>query len=283
MTCAIIGLERGSLRNTEHLQGYCEFSTPLRLARLKTLLQSKRIHAECSKGSGEANWRYCSKEGQPIILYGTPSGDRRTLRKSLKSTDGPGQFHETALKIQEDIKQGVPERELWNDNFAFMLRYNFGVRQYLRMQRPNRLRPPVVEAIIGPPGTGKTRYVHDFAYIFYNNAEAGTYDPDLWSWGGSGPWFDGYSGQRVALFDDYRGSIPLESFLKALDRYDNLQPIKGGFVWFSPVYIFITSNDDVVSWYPDGSPGSIAALQRRIRVSYLTEPLVFGRLNTLLN
>lgn len=164
-----------------------------------------------------------------------------------------------------------------------MLRYFQGVRQFLRIQRPNRARPPVVECLIGPPGTGKTRYVHDFAYIFYNNSEPGVWDPDLWTWGGAGPWFDGYAGQRVALFDDYRGSIPIESFLKALDRYDNQQPIKGGFVWFSPERIFITSNEEPVHWYSQCGRSTLEALLRRITIRYVMEPITFNKLATLGN
>lgn len=62
----------------------------------------------------------------------------------------------------------------------------------------------------GAPGTGKTRYCHDLARIFY--------DDDIWVHGG-GNWFDGYEGQAVAVFDDFYGCVDFGLLLKVLDRY----------------------------------------------------------------
>lgn len=276
----VIGAEWGSQNGTFHLQGYCELSTPLSLGQMKTLLKCQRVHCEPSNGSGLQNQEYCLKDHQPLLIYGVPLGDARKATTSLCSTSRTD-FQERALHVQTKIKQGQTEQALWNEDFDFMLRYYQGVRQYLRIQRPNRTKPPRVELLLGGPGTGKTRYVHDFAYIFYNNSEPGTWDPDLWTWGGSGPWFDGYAGHRVALFDDFRGSIPLESMLKALDRYDNQQPVKGGFVWFCPERIFITSNDHPSTWYPEASESSVAALLRRMTIYHVFENIDFIPLKSL--
>lgn len=275
----IVGVEKGSRKGTEHLQGYSELSTPLSLGQFKTLMKCPRIHAEPSIGSGQQNKDYCLKDHQPLLIFGVPCGDARKALKTL--TGGSSDFSLRALDLQKKIKNGTTVQDLWNQDFDFMLRYHVGVNQYLRLQRPNRVAAPRVELLLGPPGTGKTRYVHDFAYIFYNNADPGTWDPDLWTWGGSGPWFDGYAGHRVALFDDFRGSIPLESFLKALDRYDNQQPVKGGFVWFYPERIFITSNDHPCTWYPDASESSLAALLRRMTIYKVFDNVEFNPLETL--
>lgn len=173
-------------------------------------------------------------------------------------------FETRAEVIRDRIAAGMTEKDLWEEDFSFMVKHHRGINTYLRMVRPERIHPPKVEAFIGMPGTGKTRFVHDFARIFF--------DGDLWTWAGD-RWFDGYAGQKVALFDDFRGEIPLAGMLKALDRYDNQQPIKGGFVWFNPVRIFITSNEPPESWYPDAARVSIDALRRRIRFFLVNEPV----------
>lgn len=248
----IFGAEKGS-QGTFHFQGYCEFSNPMRLGGVKALLGS-RLHLEPSQGTSEQNIKYCCKEHQVVVIYGVSkgsNGDQKARRSRERCS-----FEEKALVIKDLIDSGLNEQELWDQEFAFMLKNHRAISSYLRLHRPERPIPPKVELLIGKPGTGKTRFVHDFARIFYDN--------DLWTWAGD-RWFDGFAGQRVALFDDFRGEIPLSSFLKCLDRYNNQQPVKGGFVWFNPERIFITSNEAIHHWYPDAGHDSIQALRRRVR------------------
>ena len=88
---------------------------------------------------------------------------------------------------------------------------------------------PVVTWIYGPTGTGKTRSV-----IFK--------EPDLWVSGFNLNWFDGYIGQPAVLFDDFRGSFcSFQTLLRLTDRYVFPVPVKGGFVDWAPLRIYITS------------------------------------------
>lgn len=160
-----------------------------------------------------------------------------------------------------------------------MVRYQGSLSAYVNLAPPKGLRrAPRVEVLWGAPGVGKSRYVHDFANVHFGLGDFGTFEPDLWT-SKSSQWFDGYSGQRVALFDDYAGGIEFQLFVKLLDRYHLQVPVKGGFTWWYPDWIFITSNVDPENWYSDLSPNQLGALLRRIRVYHVTEPLEFGRMS----
>lgn len=57
----IYGLERGA-SGTNHLQGYLEVPTPVRITKLKLLLP--KAHWEAARGTPADNYKYCSKEGK---------------------------------------------------------------------------------------------------------------------------------------------------------------------------------------------------------------------------
>ena len=57
----IIGKERGELKDTPHLQMYCNFSTKIRFSAIKKI--NSRLHIEPCRGSELDNIKYCSKEG----------------------------------------------------------------------------------------------------------------------------------------------------------------------------------------------------------------------------
>lgn len=111
-----------------------------------------------------------------------------------------------------------------------------------------------VITLIGAPGTGKSRWAYDNYPDLYSKPE--------------GQWFDGYTGQKTLLLDDFYGDIPYSQLLKVLDRYPLQVPIKGGFVHAQWDTVIITSNKQPEFWYPE-----ITALKRRITESHdLTQP-----------
>lgn len=55
-------------------------------------------------------------------------------------------------------------------------------------------------------------------------------------------WFDGYLGESVAVFDDFRPWwCRFDYLLALLDRYPIRVPVKGGFVNWIPEIIIITT------------------------------------------
>lgn len=63
---------------------------------------------------------------------------------------------------------------------------------------------------------------------------------------GGALWFDGYEGQEVAVFDDFRPWwCRFDYLLRLLDRYPMKVPIKGGFVNWIPEIIIITTQKSI--------------------------------------
>lgn len=82
----------------------------------------------------------------------------------------------------------------------------------------------------GETGVGKTRAV----YARYPIDEIYVKDESKW--------WDGYRGQQVILFDDFRGQIPFNVMLRILDRYPYAGQVKGGYCNINSPVIVITSS-----------------------------------------
>lgn len=216
----IMGKEVGE-EGTPHLQGYLELSNKKSMRSLKTLLDVQRIHLEIRRGSQQQAIVYCKKEGN-WSEEGTPM--RQGNRTDLAA-------------IQEEIKEGKTESDIAENHFAQWVVYRRSFAAYRNLLRSRtRREPPQVIVLQGSTGTGKTRYAYE-------------QDPELWSWPG-GEWFDGYTGQRTVLLDDFRGELSFGFLLRLLDRYPLQVPVKGGFTAWTPEVIYITSNLSPTEWYP---------------------------------
>lgn len=67
-----------------------------------------------------------------------------------------------------------------------------------------------------------------------------------------GRWFDGYVGQPLAIFDEFDGRFGgwrLAPLLRVIDRYSLLVPVKGGYTWWEPEEIRITTNFHPSEWF----------------------------------
>lgn len=145
--------------------------------------------------------------------------------------------------------------ELMEYNFACYNRCFKAVDRYRSFIAPVRETELEVTILIGKPGTGKTRACYD---LF----------PDLWAFPiGKELWSDGYAGQPVVLLDDFSGQMRLVDTLRLLDRYPIQIPRKGGFNWWCPERILITTNLHPKEWYDwSKRADQQIALRRRIHV-----------------
>lgn len=104
--------------------------------------------------------------------------------------------------------------------------------RWLKEGMITELPPKKVFWLHGPTGVGKTRYAID--YCLKNQL-------DYWISSDNLKWFDGYTGQKVAIIDDIRtNTCEFNFLLRLLDRYKLSVPIKGGFTWWVPEVIFVT-------------------------------------------
>lgn len=237
----LYGREVGSENGTPHLQGVVTLKNPQRLSWLRKQLASSGF-----AGNVQPNWSptkferaaelYCQKEGD-VVTYGDNEAK-------------PGQ--------RTDLEQGcrslVEHRDLQRFKLEFptlWVKYPRGFSTLLEQKPRDRNEPPYVEWIYGPTATGKTRSVYERHEV-------------LWPSNGTLQWFDGYQGQEVVLFDDFRGHhCSFTLLLRYLDRYPLKVPIKGGYVEWVPKKIYITSCKHPKDCYQK-EPEDIEQLLRRI-------------------
>lgn len=228
---AVFGKEVAPTTGTPHLQGYLSFKSQKRFNAVQKLLPAG-AHIEAAKGTPQQNREYCTKGGQfeefgVIPKVGKPPIKTSEALKLLKD--------KSLVKILED------------DDVSFhQIR---GMQLLSAMVTNTAMREVKVVLHIGPAGTGKTYGVW-------------TTDPSQVYSKPTGLWWDGYTGQKVLLLDDYYGYITYHELLKILDVYPYKVPIKGGFVQAQWTEVHITSNRWPHQWY---KKGYTPALQRRIK------------------
>lgn len=233
----VCGRERGE-SGTPHLQGYLETTSKISLRSLIRQLDLPRAHLEIARGSLQSNQTYCKKEGDWFEL-GQPM--QQGKRNDLK-------------KIKEKLDAGASQQEIANQYFSKWVTFRKSFQAYTDLKVTPRKWKTIVVCLWGPTGTGKTRFCYD------QISERSVWSP------GDYEWFDGYSGQEIVIWDDYRGEYPLPLFLKLTDRYPMRVKIKGGFVEWSPRKIYITSNIPPRRWYNDIDDFSFSAFMRRLNI-----------------
>lgn len=223
--------ERGE-EGTRHLQIHVELTTTLRVNGVKRELGCEYLHVERAR-SRAASRTYCTKADTRIDgpwEFGD-LGNRQGNRTDLQA-------------FQEAIDAGTEDRDLWQEHFATMLRHHRAVGVYRLARRPATRAEPRVRVYYGPPGTGKSHRALQEAQ------EYGTpYFPDLT--GQISRW-DGYDGVSPVVIDDFVDQVNIHFMKRVLDKYPLQVPIMGGFIPFSPSYIFITSNHHPANWW-DGN------------------------------
>lgn len=233
----VYGRERGE-SGTPHLQGYVSFSTKKTLPYVRRLI-SERAHFETTRGTPKEASDYCKKDGDWAEFGSLPrgSGSRTDLRA-----------------VAEAVQAGASLREIAERDPSAFIRYSTGILRLQSHVRPQRRTDrPEIWTFWGKTGVGKTRRVYQFVQ-----------PAELWVSSGT-TWFDGYDGHRAVLFDDFDGGwFKLSYLLKLLDRYVFQVPVKGGFTWWYPDHIYITTNIHPTDWYPNGSLNHKEALLRRL-------------------
>lgn len=206
------GRELGTETGTPHLQGAITFNSPKRFSGVRKLLPG--AHWEVMAARGDQAFEYARKDNDTIVDV-----DNRRQGKRTDLDDA----------IETLKSEGIGE--MCVQHAGVYVKYHGGMEKLAVRLSAVRNERPTVYWIHGPTGTGKTRLVHDI-------------EPrdDIWTSGDDLKWFDGYDGQRVALFDDFRGDMcKFRWLLRLLDRYPVRVQVKGSSVQFRPTTIWITS------------------------------------------
>lgn len=257
---------------TPHLQGYAELSKPCSLSTLTDLL-AKRAHIEtaidkdmsviyCKKGAqSKAEWKQLGCNGPSYgkdLVIALEKGER-------KSPGTRNDIHEVA----EQVLCGKRAADIATDHPIVFIKYSKGISAMISALDKPRDKSAPLDVVVhyGPTGTGKTwKAMADHPTAFkYSVAMAA--------------WFDGYEGQQVAVFDEFRGQLPFAQLLQLLDVYAVKVQVKGGFREWKPEKIIITSPEHPALWYPklEAREGKLKQLKRRIHaIYYFPNPYVAG-------
>ncbi len=214
---------------TEHFQGYLEFLSAKSLRALKAC--NPQIHWEKRRGSQQQAIAYSTKEDTRKEGPWT-FGDPKSTAKVGMSAD-----------FVDQIKAGKRVRELLETHVDDIRKYPRFYQQVRTVYAPPvRDSAPEVVLLYGPPGTGKTRYVRETESI--GDLFIKPVDKSFW--------MDGYDGHPAILLDDFSGAanhVSLVNLLQLIDRYQMQVPIKGGFTWWQPDRIYLTTNVHPADWY----------------------------------
>lgn len=203
-------------QGTYHTHVYMYFKNPVRFSRIKKLFRS--AHIEKSKGTSEENRDYILKQGK-----------WKNDKKSETSIEGTfeewGELPQERQGARSDIaflveiiKDGYTDYQILNEypDFAFRLDNIGKIRQrIMEEEHINSFRSLYVTYMYGDTGVGKTRSVME-NYGYKNVYRITDYEHP----------FDGYFGQDIIIFEEFRSSLKIADMLKYLEGYPLTLPCR---------------------------------------------------------
>ena len=215
-------------------------------------------HIENAKGSHRQNRDYIRKEGKwrDDTKHETNLPD--TFEESGELPPEQNKRETVSAEILDMIADGATNADILHMFPAAMnrLQHIETARQtLLEEEYRNQWRNVQVYYIWGKTGTGKTRHIME-TYGYENVFHVTNY---------SHP-FDGYKGQPVILFDEFRSSLLIADMLKYLDGYPLLLPCRYADKVACYTNVFVISNIPMERQYPNvqlEEPETYAAFLRR--------------------
>jgi hypothetical protein len=253
-----VGGEEETKDGRLHHHAYIRSKKPLSLKAWKTFVGQEHCHIESVRGPVSKYIEYCDKprtktgSAIPFAKWGDPpTQGKRSDILALR----------THYREGGDLKAAVEDDDLC----AVALRHPHACEKLRRIYQPVRTSMTELYIYWGPTGTGKSHLAYEDGLAIGEVYHKPT-----------GPWWDGYRGQPVVIFDDFRGECSLAEMLRLCDKYPHQVPVKGGFEQFTSTRIYLTSNlspDEFWNAEQKGYDPSYAALRRRItNCTHFTEP-----------
>lgn len=223
-----------------HLFFCCE--NAVRFDRVKKLFPC--AHIEAARGSCQENRDYIRKEGKYLNSDKKETNIIETFEEFGEMLLDKSSKNETVSElVLEMIENGCSNAEIIKafPSFTTKISHLDKTRQtLLEEEHKNSWRDVDVTYIHGETATGKTRYVME-KYGYSNVFKVTNYKNP----------FDGYAGQDVILFDEFRSSIALSDMLQYLDGYPCMLPARFTDKVACFTKVFIVSNIDLDKQYPN--------------------------------
>lgn len=225
---------------TYHTHVYVAFNSPVRFSTLKNLISE--AHIEMARGTSEENRDYIRK-----------SGKWENDEKHETCVDGTfeeygyipeehqGERSDLAFLL-ELIKSGYSNYEIIHMVPAYLFNIDKieRIRQMLRAEENKEVfRKLHVVYIWGKTGTGKTRSVME-KYGYRNVYRVTDYDHP----------FDGYNGEPVIIFDEFRSQLKIHDMLNYMDGYPLTLPCRYANRQACYTIVYIISNIPLEEQYP---------------------------------
>lgn len=222
-----------------HFQGYVCFLKPKRKTQLDKLF--KKYWAMNMKGNMKQNEIYCTK-GRTRVEGPWSHGDKPLdIERSIKGE-----------KLIELCKEGATDLEIFETMPLLYARVNIQkCKELYRTHRDPNVEPEIL-IFWGESGTGKTRLARErYPDAFYAKLNDRMFP------------MDGYDGQEVIIFDEFRCQLRYSDLLQIVDRGICNVNVKYGSVKMAATKFIFTSNLDPKEWYK--TRFDIDALVRRIK------------------
>lgn len=235
----------------QHIQGavWLRNKDKSRLSAMRKLCGGNRWHWEVMLGSWP-DQNYCLKEDR--IIRNDGEGPAQGARNDI-------------LQMKRKIDDGASELDLWEYDFGAMTRMSRAMKEYMDLKRRRLFRTEMTTGVWYHGGTGvgkshkafenydpETHYVH-------NATDKG--------------WWDGYTGQPIVIFNEFRGEIPYKQMLELTDKWPINVPRRGREPTpFLAKHVIVTSALTIEGCYPLLKEGdSFEQFERRFNIVEMTE------------
>lgn len=214
---------------TYHTHIFLAASNAVRFSTLKNLF--KEAHFEVCRGTSQENRDYIRKEGKYLDTDKAETSVANTFEEYGDMPEEHQGARTDMSSLYELVKDGKTDFEIIEENPRYITQLDRieAVRQIVRYEQfKNQFRNLSVSYIYGETGSGKTRSVMD-EFGYSNVYRVTDYDHP----------FDGYKGQDVIVFEEFRSSLKIQDMLNYLDGYPVELPCRfnNKYACFTKVYI----------------------------------------------
>lgn len=187
----------------------------------------ERARFAAMRGTFAENEKYCSKQDS-LTHFGVPFIGKggRTDRNNIFAM----------------VKAGMNDLEIMEADFAGFCRFDRGIQRYRSCITPVRTTPMELLLFYGEPGTGKTKFATAQLSMIGKPYRMPVSDK-LWTT----PGFQVKA--KHIIIDEFKSNIGLTNLLQILDDEPVEVEYKGGFQWWMPDIIIITTNRSPWNWY----------------------------------